>query len=112
MDKPPQEMTPTGETTALTEPSPTVLDTWENWISFDGEGPPSIEWLMEQEARDKRVGALLRELHYSVTSEKPHLLHHSENEDSYWSGVAGNLPGLNEVGLLTNVMSRRSSKTI
>jgi hypothetical protein len=67
MDKPPQEIKPTGETSSLTEPSPTVLDIWENWISLDGEGPPSIEWLMEQEARDKRVGALLRERNVSMT---------------------------------------------
>jgi len=103
-------MTP--QETSPTTPTPDVLWLLDNWISFDGEPPPSIEWLMEQEARDKRVGALLRELHYSVTSEKPHLLHHSENEDSYWIGEAGNLPGLNEAGLLANVMSRRPPKTI
>ena len=69
---------------------------------------PPIEWLMEQEQRDKRVGELLREQHYFDTS-NPHPLMargNYPNEEAFWLGQARMYPGL----VVAEVEARRLAR--
>ena len=102
-------MTPT---VASTAPTPEVLWLADNWLPLSNEPPPSIEWLMEQEQRDKRVGELLRELHYSVTSKPPSPQHMvgCKSEGDYWLGQAQMYPGFTVTGLQAALDQKKSAK--
>jgi hypothetical protein len=68
-----------------------------------------LEWVKERDARDKRVGALLREMHYLATSEKPWRVELSKSEEDYWTGCAFNAPGLSETKVLAELNRRKAA---
>ena len=108
----PQRLSHMTQTEASTAPTPDVLWLADNWLSFSSDPPPSIAWLMEQEQRDKRVGELLRELHYSVTSNPPSPQHMvgCKSEDDYWLGQAQMYPGFTVTGLQAALDQKKSER--
>lgn len=64
-------------------------------LDLENLSPSDAEFLAQREARHKRVGELLRELHYSVTSNPPSPQHMvgCKSEDDYWLGQAQMYPG-------------------
>ena len=77
---------------------------------FDKDDPVAVQaWAQECMARDKRVGALLRELHYLCTSKPPWGLK-GNDEDEYWTGYAGNCPTLSETKLQAEIDRRKAGR--
>jgi hypothetical protein len=77
--------------------------------------PSELKILEAEEAerlsRHKRVGALLREMHYLATSKPPRLLHLEPNEEAYWTGYATMYPGLEETKVQAELTRRKSASS-
>ena len=84
-----------------------IEDNWLAWL--DNPSETDLKMLAEWEARDKRVGALLRVLHYSVTSKPPPDWWPShKTEEQYWTDYARSAPGLSEAKLKVAVNRLRA----
>lgn len=81
-----------------------------NWAGVDDNDPQAVEAFVQAcRERDKRVGALLRELHYLCTSKPPWGLK-GNDEDEYWTGYAGNCPTLSETKLQAEIDRRKAGR--
>lgn len=94
------EMTP--QPTSSTAPTPAsgspVEDNWLSWLDDPSEA--DLKMLADWEARDMRVGVLLRVLHYSVTSRPdPYWDPTTKTEEQFWTDFARSAPGLSEAKL-------------
>jgi hypothetical protein len=79
-----------------------------NWAGVDDSDPVAMRAFVQAcRERDKRVGALLRELHYLCTSKPPHGLADND-EEAYWTGVAEGRPGLDEERVRAELARRRA----
>jgi len=84
----------------------------ENWLAWlENPSKSDLEMIAAMDERDRRVGALLRELHYLATSEPPRFLHLSLSEDDYWIGSARMCPGYQETKLLAELTRRRNESS-
>ena len=82
-----------------------------NWAGVDDSDPVAMRAFVQAcRERDKRVGALLRELHYLCTSKPPWGLGDND-EDEYWTGYAGNCPTLSETRLQAEIGRRKSASS-
>ena len=112
MDKPPQEMTPTGETVALTEPiQASASQAEDNWLTwYDNPSKDDLEWLEENHKRDKRVGALLREMHYLEPHAKPPELY-GQTDEEHWTSHGFSAPGLDETRVRAELTRRKNASS-
>ena len=71
---------------------------WLKWL--DNPTKEDLEWMEQREARAVRVGALLHEVHYLLTS-RPHPKwdQATESEHQFFIDYALSAPGLCEQGL-------------
>ena len=68
----------------------------EDWLlDLENLSPSDAEFLAQREARHKRVGELLRELHYLGTSNPHPLMARGcyKTEEAFWLGQAQMYPG-------------------
>lgn len=87
-----------------------AADTPDNWLAWlDNPSPADLEWIAQRDARDKQVGALLRE----GLSSHPWWSHKGppETEEAYWSGLAANWPGLQADLILAERMRRKNESS-
>jgi hypothetical protein len=82
-----------------------------NWAGVDDNDPAAVAAFVQAcRERDRRVGALLRELHYLCTSKPPRdLMPEQRTEDEYWTAVAESRPGLDEDRLRAELARRRAT---
>lgn len=83
----------------------------EDWLlDLENLSPSDAAFLAQREARHKRVGELLRELHYLGTSNPPSgmLRQGYHSEEAFWLGEAKMSPGLS-VERLEKALSMRMS---
>lgn len=79
------------------------------WAGVDQSDQQAVErFVNEAQARDKRVGELLREQHYLATSNPPSAWNpaHSSEAD-YWTDYAMSAPGLDESRVRAELMRRK-----
>ena len=80
-------------------------DNWLTWI--DNPSPADLEWIAQEDARDHRVGALLRELYYFDRSDPPRTWNQAlQTEEDFWIGQAAMAPGY-QVEHLEAVLARK-----
>jgi hypothetical protein len=82
------------------------LETPDNWL-LDLSDPSLKPWLDELDQRDKRVGVLLRDMHYLHSSEPPKAAKFYETETDYWTRCARSAPGLDEEKVKQELDRRR-----
>ena len=90
----------TSDSDSKTEPN------WLDWSMQPSEA--AVKQMAEWAARDKRVGVLLREMHYLATSKPPYAMHLSRSEEAYWTGSARNSPGLDESRVRAELTRRKT----
>jgi hypothetical protein len=106
-------------------PDPSLPESYPKLLAL--AGTTDEEWLLNPETnpvhaalleaglqRDKRVGALLREMHYLRSSNPPRGFDPKlGSEEDYWSGCAMNSPGSDETQLRARLtMLRAESSTL
>lgn len=93
--------------TAPTQEGPSTAEA--NWLAWlDNPSPDDLAWIAQKEARDRRVGALLHDMHYLATSKPPQLVM-GESEESYWTGYARNCPGFDETRVQAELTRRKTA---
>ena len=67
----------------------------DNWLAWlDNPSPADLEWIAQRDARDHRVGALLRELYYFDSADPPSRWNpERQTEEAYWIGCSQISPG-------------------